>query len=440
MKIVMFTPTNRESAIGGCASLIGKALLGGGHELIIVRAESAGFFKAETHDFNAELVRWDNTDRVNEVAQAADLILYQIGDNYHYHAGCLEWIEKWPGIVCLHDFFLGHLFWGWAESHREQAGAILRTWYGDDTARSYFLHNDSKCFIEQTREVAPMTEWICSLAYGVITHSNWGVKRVLDSCPGPVRVVSLCHNKPIDAQARPVAEVRKAPSIFRVLTIGHANLNKRIPSVIEAVGSSAILKEKTVYQLVGSITPEYRKELIELASSFSVKLEILGEVDNATLAKRIDEADVISCLRWPALEAASGSLIEALMHGKATIVTDTGFYSELPGELVVKINPHDEIPSIRTALELIHANPERKHEMGQDAKVWAATEFTAENYARKVCETGILLGKCRPVIRMTDFYAHLMERYGYSEEFAYSEDVTAPLLIFGNADLSKSVS
>ena len=117
---------------------------------------------------------------------------------------------------------------------------------------------------------------------------------------------------------------------FRVLTIGHVNTNKRAEAVIRAIGASSVLRERTVYRLVGAIRPEIADKLARLARETGVNITISGEVDDESMVDAIRQADVVSCLRWPALEAASASTIEALLYGKSTIVTDTGFYSEIP--------------------------------------------------------------------------------------------------------------
>jgi hypothetical protein len=62
------------------------------------------------------------------------LVIYQIGDNYDFHGGAIPWLDKLPGVVCLHDFFVAHLFNGWAQSNRQVAEEVLRLWYGDEVS------------------------------------------------------------------------------------------------------------------------------------------------------------------------------------------------------------------------------------------------------------------------------------------------------------------
>ena len=223
-----------------------------------------------------------------------------------------------------------------------------------------------------------MTEWICAMARGVIIHSGFGVDRVLASCPGPVYQVPLpfeCPPLPAGRpEARPAGEDR-----FRVLTVGHVNPNKRAESVIRAIGSSETLRETTVYRLVGKVTPARRVHLADLAEASGVMLEISGEVDDAGLEDAFAEADVACCMRWPSLEGASASTIEAMLRGKPSIVTNTAFYSELPDACVIKIDPENEIAACRTALEKLHGDHAERRRLGEAARAWAGQVFSPAN-------------------------------------------------------------
>jgi len=302
MNLVIFTPAIKTSAIGRMAALVTRALAGQGHELTVVRTENEALLHRETHDFGVTVLPWNDSARLREVVQRADTYIYQIGNNYEFHQGGLHWLPSLPGLVCLHDFYLCNLFYGWAQSRRADADAILWTWYGDDIASRFFGFANSEAFIENTRDVSPMTEWICSMAQGVITHSDWGCERVLNSCPGPVRVVPLAYDAPGASTSGNRSRHADNESLW-ILTIGHINPNKRVESVIRAIGDSLLLRQRVTYRLVGHVEPEVANSLSMLAGSLGVRLVISGEVDDVTLSQAIATSDVISCLRWPSLEA-----------------------------------------------------------------------------------------------------------------------------------------
>lgn len=355
-----------------------------GMEVKIVKTESETLFSKSTHHFDVPIYNWTDTNLIENLIQNSDVLIYQIGNNYDFHQGGVEWLSKNPGIVCLHDFFLGHLFWGWSNGKRENASIILKYLYGENEQNRYFNYHNSTDFINGTLSTAPMTEWICSMAYSVITHSRFGVDRVLSSCPGPVQVVPLAYDIPFDSIKTNEEKAFLKEKKLRLLTFGYINDNKRITSIIRAIGSSAKLKTSLIYQLVGQVEHNMMHDLTTLANSLNVNLSILGSVDDLSLANIMSNSDIICCLRWPSLETSSASAIEALLHGKPVIVTNTGFYKELPQELVFKIEQKSEIPDLVMHLENLISNEELRLTVGKKAQEWATNTFSARNYAHQL--------------------------------------------------------
>ena len=79
--------------------------------------------------------------------------------------------------------------------------------------------------------------------------------------------------------------------------------------------------------------------------------------------------DVLVNLRSPTMGETSGSVIRALSLGKAVIVSDIGWFSELPDAAVLKV-PVDEfeVATIAAALELAATHG---RELGQAARAYA---------------------------------------------------------------------
>ena len=430
MKLLIFTPALKASAIGRMTCLVSNALIAQGHEVVIVRAECNGLSDRPSHDFRTRMISWIDDKQVEEAAADCDVVVYQIGDNYDYHEGCVAWLPRLPGIVCLHDFFIGHMFYAWAQKNMDRADAILKHWYGDEMAKRFFGFANNQAFIEGTIDKAPLTEWIASQALGVITHSHWGMPRVVSSCLGAIRVVPL----PYDAPGKSAPAMRYEPNKFgrlKLLTIGHINRNKRAANVIRAIASSPLLRQNVVYRLVGAADPEMIIELSTLANSLRVNLVVSGPVDDMELALAVGEADVLSCLRWPSLEAASASCIEAMLYGKATIVTDTGFYSEIPDKCVEKISHDDEVANLRAVLERLYSMPSERVTLGERAREWASSTYSAENYAKELVETSIACQKARPLVNAKAYFVQLMKQWGASDELLRAKETLASLAVMG---------
>jgi glycosyltransferase involved in cell wall biosynthesis len=413
MKIVLFTPGLTTSAIGRMAALVVMQLSERGHSLVVVRTEAPRLLSRPAHHFGVPLSHWTDDAHISDAIKAADLIVHQIGNNYDFHMGSLEWLPRAPAVVCLHDFYLAHLFHGWASTHMGQAKRLLARWNGVDSAEAFFLYANSARFIELTRDTMPMTEWVADMAAGVITHSSWGIARVANACAGPVWTIPLAYDIPACSEKVGTLALDPAPAhTIKLLTVGHINPNKRIESVIEAIAGSPFLREKVCYRLVGSIEPLTIEHLESMASSLGVRLLISGEVDEFHLAEAFGEADIVSCLRWPSLESASASAIEALLHGKPMLVTATGFYNEIPDTCAIKIDQADEIEAVRRALELFCMDMDAARSMGAAAQAWAANIFTPLAYACKLEEIAMILPRASVTNAIGRYFGNMLGAWG----------------------------
>ena len=432
MIILFFTPWLKASAIGRVSSLVVEELIRQGHEVSIVRAEDTPLFDQPTHRFSGKLILWNQADRIRAQARQSDLIIYQIGNNFAYHRGCVEWLPTLPGLVSLHDNFLGHLFWSCAEvMGRQRAKELLARLYDATVAHRFFDHANSTSFINYASEAAPMTEWIVAMASGVIVHSSWAMARITRACRGPVEVVPLSYDAPfLDQPGEDEAPRPPGGEQIVVLTIGHVNPNKRYESVIAAIGLSPQLREQMVFRIVGLVEPAMAEILRAQANRLGVRVVITGEVESHRLASEIRAADIMCCLRWPALEAASASTIEAMLYGKPAIVVDTGFYSDLPNDCVLKISPHDEIAGLRIALERLANAPAERVAMGKLAGSYAAVTFRADHYAERIVAIKSRIDQTKIVVDAARIFSGTLERWGRKGMPALLDPVSAPLSIF----------
>jgi len=386
-----------------------QALRADGHQVHVVRSEDISLLDSPAHPFGSDLLIWNDQPSMNAVLSKCDAVVYQIGDHFLFHRGCVEWLPRQPGVVCLHDYFVGNLFNGWAQQvGHPVAASVVRAWYGDAVASRHFSYRSLEEAIAETHERAPMTEWIASQALAVVTHSSWDIERILRACPGPVRVVPLAY----DAQESSGTTATSAGDRFRILTIGHLNANKRPESVIAAIGASDILRDRTTYRLVGAVDRNMKKKLTRLANERGVDIEIDGEVDDASLRHAIHQAHVVSCLRFPSLEAASASTIEAMLHGKAIVVTDVGFYRELPSDCVRKISPEQELPDLRRELESLFADESERNALGRRARSWAEKTFAATSYAGQLVATCVAAAKAAPLVQASAFFGSTLASWG----------------------------
>ena len=313
------------------------------------------------------------------------------------------------------------------KARQAEAASVLTEWYGEHAAADFFKAHTPEGFIDMASRY-PMTEWICSMAHGVVSHSHWGMPRVAQSCPGPLRVLPLPYDAPSRGYA--TADGKHKDGLIHILTIGHVNPNKRIESVIRAIGSSASFA--TGFHIACAAWARHRcpwhwQRLLGPSTSIFV---ISGEVDDVALQDAMNNADIVCCLRWPSFEAASATAIEGFLYGKAVVVTDAAFYSELPDDCVRKVSPTNEVAELKATLEELCANAEARRAMSARGQAWAEATFSAGDYAANLVDFSGSVAAARPAIGMVSELSACLSDWQASPAVMTADDMFRPLELF----------
>lgn len=412
MKVAWVTPYSTRSAIGRFSRMLTGALNEIGHAVTIVRCETVEVLNGSEVLAGTKVVRWDEVFDRPDFWDPFDTVVYNIGNHYPFHAGVLDLLPKYPGIGIFHDYYLLSLFLGWrnASGGHGVADRILDDLYGEGAALRLHAAEGYADWCEYTSEHFPMTEWIAQLVHGAVAHSSFYAERLKRWCGGPVMVTPLTYDALSEFGS---LAGRDENASVTVLTIGHVNENKRVESVIRAIGSSALLRNRCSYHVVGLVTDKERDRLTAVAQSvFFRGLEITGEVSNEILQERIEAADVICCLRWPVLEGASASTIEAMLSGRPVIVTDAGFYRDLPDDLVFKVDAKCELRSLTAHLTRLVLDPALRAAVGVRAAAWAQQAFSVEAYVARLVPFLEDVARLRPALRTAADFGHLLAELG----------------------------
>ena len=71
-----------------------------------------------------------------------------------------------------------------------------------------------------------------------------------------------------------------------------------------------------------------------------------------------------------------------MLSGRPIIVTDAGFYRELPDDLVFKVDPTSELSSLTSQLTRLALDPALRATVGAQAAAWAKTAFSVDSLCR----------------------------------------------------------
>ena len=107
-----------------------------------------------------------------------------------------------------------------------------------------------------------------------------------------------------------------------------------------------------------------------------------GYVDETRLWELMAACDAVVSLRAPTMGETSGTAIRALVLGKPLVVSDVGWFGELPGNVALKVPVDEHEPDTLTAaLELLASGPDARAEMGAAAAALARREHGVEHVA-----------------------------------------------------------
>lgn len=368
LRIALVTPWNARSAIAKANLMIARELAARGVAVTIVRAEEATTAESPPLSADFPMSQGCDLDRV-DVGGAFDAACYAVGNYYGFHSEALRLLARTPGVLLLHDMYLGDLAAEWARARGASGGAtaIRSRLYGGGSAAV----DPAAPGVDQ-----PLTEWPAAMATAAVAHAAHYRGRLALTCPGPVAQLPL----PVEDDSPPPPAERAPGSPMTVVTFGHVNANKLADVVISAIGATPRLRDRCDFRLLGPVENAMRERLSALASDQKVSVTLTGWIEDHVLRAELGESDVVVCLRRPITEGASMSAIVGLLSGRPLIVCDAGFYAEIPDDLAFKIPAEAPESAVAARLEEVLDQPTEVARRARRARDWALETFTAARY------------------------------------------------------------
>jgi glycosyltransferase involved in cell wall biosynthesis len=244
--------------------------------------------------------------------------------------------------VVLHEYVLHHLIAGITIGRRNGRG------YLDAMERDFgvsgrllglgVLDNLLPLLWETQPERFPLSGVVLDRAHGLVVHSHYVADRAR-SAGYRGRLWRIPHPVWPSAEHAPATDVSGEPLIG---CFGYLNMNKRIPQVLAAFASLRRRLPGARLLLVGAAGERFdvgrRLERFGLTEG----VQRLDYVPEERMWSLMAACDVLVNLRYPTMGETSGSVIRALSLGRPLLVSDVGWFSELPDDVVLKI-PVDEL-------------------------------------------------------------------------------------------------
>jgi len=309
-----------------------------------------------------------------------DVALYHIGNDPTVHGWILDRLRRRPGVVVLHDFVLHHLVAGLTLARKDRAAYLAAMERDAGVAgRLLGLGVIDGCIPplwDARPEDFPLCGEVLELATALVVHSDYVEQRARER--GYERQV---WQVPMPAWPMPELEPGAFDGSPVFGAFGHMNGSKRIPQLLRAFGRFRDSHAGAKLLLVGSVAPELDLDLRIDHAGLGDAVVREDYVSEERLWSLVGRVDALVSLRSPTMGETSAMVIRALTVGKPVIVSDVGWFAELPDGVALKVAPDErEVDRLVAAMETL-VQPGVREAMGSKARDLASSEHDLEHVA-----------------------------------------------------------
>lgn len=314
-------------------------------------------------------------------------VVYHFG-NSKFHDYMFDLLELVPGVVVLHDFFLGDI-----QLIREQEGLCPNAWaralyegHGYRAAMDRF--NDA--LLLPTLASYPANLDVLRLAKGVIVHSEHARALARDFYGSELQVecavVPLARATPpaiTRAQAR--AKLGISADDFVVCSVGYMNPAKLHDRILAAWRLSKLSQDTRcrLFFVGGSDGPHgaYLDAAVK-APELGGRVRITGWVDSSAYHDYLAAADLAVQLRMNSRGETSAAALDCMSHALPTIVNANGSMAELPADAVRCLPDSFTDAQLVEAMESIWQQPDVRAGLGSRALQWIERHHSPDSCAQ----------------------------------------------------------
>ena len=268
-----------------------------------------------------------------------DAVIYNIGNNPWYHSYMVDAMEDNPGYIILHDYVLYYLTVGVHQRRCDLFQTIytLEGVQGINTVKDSIKQRHEPDLLLHTSIASElhMNQEVIMMSKGVLVHSSYTKDLVNRKYPEkPCCKIDLI-NMSLTEASRDYQDYKnncyKIPEdAFVIGSVGFIAPTKQNELCCKTVRLYNQTHSAKIYYLMigeGTYVDRYLDRYI-------IKTDFLNTEDYLCA---IERCNLILNLRYPTNGETSATLIQCMGKGKACIVTDIGWFKEIPDDSVVKI-------------------------------------------------------------------------------------------------------
>lgn len=333
---------------------------------------SVAWFEAHAHEF--------------------ERIVYHFGNSpFHQHMFTL--LAKYPGIVVLHDFYLGNIVHHLCE-HGYLPGTFRPTLYQSHgfSALADLIRNGVHAAVWKY----PANLAVLEQATGVIVHARYP-QQLAQQWYGPAIVEKWATLPLLRGRRTPVTRTQArallgvSPAEFVVCSFGMLGPTKRNTSLLAAWADSPLARDPNCRLVFvgandgGAYGREFLRDLDKIRSAG--KVELTGYVDAERYNHWLAASDVAVQLRSQSRGETSAAVLDCLLYALPTIVNAHGANAELPGDAIYALEDDFSHEQLVAALHELYSDAVRRTDLAACASAYIQAEHAPASVGSRYIET-----------------------------------------------------
>jgi glycosyltransferase involved in cell wall biosynthesis len=316
-------------------------------------------------------------------AQGYDRILYHIGNSpFHFRIPAL--IERFPGLVVLHDFFLSHLF------HELEAIDGVSLW------RNLYLSHGYPGLIARARQGAMEAVWaypcnltVLSSAAGIVVHSEHARQLASDWFGVSTKSWKIIPQLRRMPRGMSRHKARRAlgisPETFLVCSFGFWSAAKLSDLLVRSwLGSRLSRLPNCRLLFVGG---DWEGKPYQATAPSSSQIRATGYLSREEYELYLAAADVGVQLRSALSRGETPrSVLDCMAHGIATVVSSHPALTDLAEDSVLKVSANCTDGELISAFEKLYREPGYRGELGRRARQYVKARRSPAVIARQYVE------------------------------------------------------
>ena len=318
-----------------------------------------------------------------------DATVYHLGNDHRYHAGVLEVVRKYPGIVVFHDFALQDFFLGLAQA-RGRVEIYLEEVLACHGKRATRAAAEALERGSTPPQLAlpldfPLNCRLARDAEGIIVHSEWARARFAKLVPAvPVAHINMPIRPLRNSESEGSARTRTQGAESGAVQIANFGLITPAKGIEKALRALASLKadHNFHYTLVGETNSFFDVQALVRKFDMEDRVTITGHLRLDEFERRIAATDIALNLRERTVGETSASLCRVMAAGVPAIVFNVGAFAELPNDAVIKIDQDQNAEALLAAyLRRLIEDAHLRQRLGENARRYIASEHNIEKGA-----------------------------------------------------------